>query len=128
MLKLQPIAGLYQLIAKLRGQAAWNREKAKAAHTDPRLAHEADLSAADDEKKADKLESHARANEAAVNIIELLIHDFTTSSHASAARTLAMRDLESASMRLRRELGDPEECSKPKAPPGTIPPPLTRTW
>lgn len=122
MLKLQPIAGLYQLIRRKRDGAAWVREHANETP------EKADYDARLLEKEADSLESHARSNVAAVNIIELLIHDFTTSSHASAARTLAMRDLESASMRLRRELGDPEECSKPKAPPGTIPPPLTITW
>lgn len=105
---LQKIPGLYQAVKLLRGQAAWNRQKAKAADTDPRLAHEADLSATEDEKKADKAEAMARSNVAIINAVELLIHDLNTSTLKSETRTLARRDLEIASMRLRRELGEIE--------------------
>ncbi len=106
-LTLQPIPGLLRAVKQLREQAQWNREKAKATTTDPRIAHEADMAAAEDEKRANKAEAQARSNVALVNNIELLVHDLRTSSLQSAERTLAMRDLENASMRLRRELGDP---------------------
>lgn len=95
---MQPIAGLYQLIARKRGGAAWQRANddtpvglAAAKHSD---------------EEADNLEAHARSNESIIPMIELIIHDLQTSSHQSAQRTLTLRDLESASMRLRRELGD----------------------
>lgn len=95
---IPPIPGLYLLIARKRGGAAWQRANddtpvglAAAKHSD---------------EEADNLEGHARSNEAIISMIELIIHDLQTSSIKSADRTLALRDLESASMRLRRELGD----------------------
>lgn len=107
--KLQKIPGIYQAAAQLRKQAVWNRKKEKAVRTDPHIAHEAGVSAAGDEARAAQLESQARSDEAIINAVELLVHDLKTSSHQSALRTLAMRDLEMASMRLRRELGELEE-------------------
>lgn len=104
---LQPIPGLLHLVKKLREQAQWNREKAKAQATDARIAHEADIAAAEDEKRANKAEAQARSNVAIINAGELLIHDLKTSTLQSAERTLAMRDFENAVNRLRRELGDP---------------------
>lgn len=107
---LQKIPGLYQAVKRLREQAGWNRLKAKAADTDPRIAHEADLEATKDEKAADKAEAMARSNVAIINTVELLIHHLKESTLTSADRTLAMRDLEMASMRLRRELGEFESA------------------
>ena len=48
----------------------------------------------------------ACSNVAIINAVELLIHDLYTSTLKSETRTLARRDLEMASMRLRRELGE----------------------
>lgn len=99
---IQPIAGLYQLIARKRGGARWQRENDESPVGLEAAKHS--------DAEADKLEAHARSNEAIIPMIELIIHDLQNSTHPSAQRTLAMRDLESASMRLRRELGDkPQE-------------------
>ncbi len=62
--------------------------------------------ATSDDSKAAQCEAHIRSNEAVIPMIELIIHDLQTSTIQSAYRTLAIRDLECASMRLRRELGD----------------------
>lgn len=94
----QPIAGLYQLIARKRAGAAWQRE-----NDDSTIGQHA---AVRSDAEADKLESHAHSNVDLINAMEIIIHDLTTSSIQSAPRTLALRELESASMRLRRELGD----------------------
>jgi hypothetical protein len=103
---LQPIAGLYQLIETKLKQAAWNRTKAEFPRTDPHISHEAGVSAEQAVKDVEKHEAHVRSNIAIINTAELLIHDLLTSTIQSAPRKLAMRELESASMRLRRELGD----------------------
>jgi hypothetical protein len=103
---LQSVPGLLKAARQLREQAEWNRTKAKAAKTDPRLAHEAECSAKADEARAGQLERHASCNIADVNALEFLIHTLKTSPHQSAYRTLALGDLESASSWLRRELGD----------------------
>lgn len=109
--ELQPIPGLLRAIPQLRSQAEWNRLKAQAPDTDPRIAHEADLAATDAEKEAGLMERHAASSAAIINAAELLIHDLRTSSHQSAQRTLAMRDFEQGVMRLRRELGDAPEST-----------------
>lgn len=109
---LQPIPGLLYQAKRLREAAAWNRTKAKNSATDPRTAHEAGTAAEADDKAADSAEAHARSNVAIINAAELLIHDLLTSSHQSPSRILAMREIENAVMRLRRELGDPPAPSR----------------
>lgn len=109
---LQPVAGLYQLIERLKGQAAWNRRKAAETMTDPRTAHECETTAARDEVKAAELAKHAQGNVELIQNIESLIHYIQQSPHQSADRTITKRHLEDASMRLRRELGDETEDSK----------------
>lgn len=101
------IAGLYKLIDQLRQQAKWNRAKAAAPSADPRVAYEAEVSAKDAESRAEELEAHAKGNQDMILNIESLIHYLNHSPHKSADRTIATRHLEDASMRLRRELGDP---------------------
>jgi hypothetical protein len=111
---LQPIAGLYRLIATSLQQAEWNRESEKFPRTDPHISHDAGVKAGQLEKDAERYQAQARADVALINAIELLVHDLETSSFKSALRTLALRALQSASDWLRRELGDMPELVKPK--------------
>lgn len=55
---------------------------------------------------AARLEAHATENADMITQIETIITFLKISKHTSADRTLAMRELESASMMLRREIGD----------------------
>lgn len=102
------LKGLHSQIAQKLSTAKRQKRKAAAVETDPRIAHEAGADADKLEAEAKKLAAMARADEALLPSIELLIHDLETSTHKSAYRTLAMRDLQSASNWLRRELGDKE--------------------
>lgn len=99
------IPGLYQLIAKKRSGARWTFDN------DPTPTGRRNADRLDEE--AEQHEVHARSNEALIPMIELVIHDLTTSTIQSAQRTLAIRALEEASMRLNRELG-------PKGEPETL--------
>ena len=101
------IAGLHKLAHQKRQQAEWNRAKATATHTDPRLAHEIEEAAKRLEAEAALHDRHIKGNTDLIINIEALIHYIHHSPDTSAYRTLALRDLESASDRLRRELGSP---------------------
>lgn len=102
------IKGLHMMIAQKLTTAKWQKQKAAAVDTDPRIAHEAGVDADKLEAEAANLAAMARSNEAMVTAIESLILRLENSTHKSAYRTLAMRDLQSASNWLRRELGDKE--------------------
>ena len=106
MLKMLSIPGLLHLAAKKRQQVEWLRTKAANPAADPRDAHESEVSAAAMEEDAIGLESHATENTSLVLNIETLIHALLHSPFQSADRKLALRHLEDASMRLRRETGD----------------------
>lgn len=99
------IPGIYSLIAQRRQSAEWDRAKAAGTRTDPRLVHELEESAKRTDAEVDRLQTHAKSNEELIQNIEMLIHYLNGSSIKSAHRTLALRDLESASGRLQRELG-----------------------
>lgn len=101
------IPGLLDLARTRRQQAEWNRAKAAATHTDPHIAHECQQAALRMDKEAESAEAHAKGNQDIILNIETLIHYLIHSPHNSAHRTLALRHLEDASMRLRREIGDP---------------------
>lgn len=101
------IAGLHKLAHQKRQQAEWNRAKAAAPHTDPRLAHECEEAAKRLDAEADLLDRHIKGDIDIIINIEALIHYLNHSPDTSAHRTLALRDLENASGRLRRELGSP---------------------
>lgn len=101
------IAGLFRLIATRRQQAEWHRARAAATRTDPRTAHELEQAAKQVEKDVEELERHAKSDAELIQNIEMLIGYINSSPIKSAHRTLALRDLESASDRLRRELGSP---------------------
>lgn len=97
--------GIQHIAAQQLEQAKWNRTKAADPHTDPRISHEATLTAERLDAAAANLLRQARSDQAIVDNIELLIHDLATSADQSPHRTLAMRSLEVASGHLRRELG-----------------------
>ena len=99
------LKGIQHLAKDKKGQAAWNRNKAASTRTDPRDAHESEQVAKRLEAEATQLSRQARSDAALIQNIEFLIHDLSTSTDQSAHRTLALRDLENASGRLRRELG-----------------------
>lgn len=100
------IAGIHQLIAHKRKTAEWNRAKAAAPQTCPRIAYDAEMDAKKLEEEATTLEGHAKSDWELIQNIEMLINYLVHSPYTSAHRTLALRSLEEASMRLRRELGD----------------------
>jgi hypothetical protein len=95
---IQPISGLYQLIFRARAGAKWTL----ANDDTPEGRRSADRM----DEEADAAEAHARSNEDLITATEMIIAELSAHSHPSPSRTLAMRDLEMASMRLRRELGD----------------------
>ena len=106
MSNLPATAGLLHLAAVKRDQAAWCRTHAKATKSDPRMAHENEVRAAELTAEADQLAGHAKGNAELILNIETLIHYLNHSPINSADRVLALRHLEDASMRLRREIGD----------------------
>lgn len=103
------IPGLYQLAAKKLQTAEWCRQKAESCKTDPRTASENEEAAASAEREATALLEHAKENEVLILSIETLLHGIYSSPIKSADRTLAMRELEAASMRLQRENGPPSK-------------------
>lgn len=101
--------GILDLAKNKRQSAEWNRAKAAAQHKDPRDAYEAEVHAKHLDAEADQLERIGRSDKALILNLELLIHDLTTSTDKTAYRALALRDIESASSWLRRELGYQED-------------------
>lgn len=103
---LPPIAGLLKLSAAKADQAGWCMNHARSEKSDPRLAHESEVQAQKLTTEAQAALDHARGNAEMILNIETLIHYLEHSPIKSAGRTLALRHLEDASMRLRREIGD----------------------
>lgn len=99
------IEGIQHVAEQKRQQAKWNRCEAASVSTDPRIAHECEVTAKCLDEEAEQLERMAKGNHELIQNIEHLIRYLATSNDKSAQRTLAMRDLESASSRLRREVG-----------------------
>ncbi len=102
------IAGLYQVIAAKRFAAGEAARVCRNLATDPRRAHEAGVESELLAKESEDVAAHVSGNVQTIEGIEHMIHYLKTSPYKSADRTLAIRDLEQASMRLRRENGDPE--------------------
>lgn len=99
------LQGIQHIAARKREQAEWCRKKAASITKDPRDAHENEVAAGRLIEEAENLERMAKGNQELILNIETLIHYLATTNDKSAQRTLAMRDLESASSRLRREVG-----------------------
>ena len=98
------IPGLYQLRCRRIHTAKYQRDRALAPNTDPRIAHESGISADRLDAEIIALSEQIEENVTSIEGIEHLIRLLTSSPHKSADRTLAIRHLEDASMRLRREL------------------------
>lgn len=100
------IPGLNQRVGNLRADAAAHAQQARDPNTEPRDAHRYAERADRHAAEADQLMAQVDDNAQVVEGIEHLIHYLTNSTIQSPSRTLAMRELENASMRLRRECGD----------------------
>ena len=103
---LPGIAGLKRLAAQKREQAEWCATSARKPSKDPHDSYDAGVRSADLLKEADAAEAHARDNAAVVLAIETIIPALANPDFMSAQRMLALRALEEASDRLRREIGD----------------------
>jgi hypothetical protein len=99
---------LYQQIQGLRISADREDAIAMSPHSDPRDATESGSRAKLYRGQAAAMEAHAADNNARIHAIESLIRLLGDSKFQSANRTLAIRHLEDASMRLQRENGKPE--------------------
>lgn len=99
------VTGILEIAKQKRDQAGWERKQAAPPSKDPRIAHDCEVAAKTLDQEAEQLERMASDDWHVIENIEILIKHLAASSDKSAQRTLAMRDLESASSRLRRELG-----------------------
>ena len=102
------LPGLIQLLSVKRRAAVQAAAIARDPDTKPVTGHESALRADELAREGDAIAEHLQGNLQSIEGIEHLIHYLKKSPHRSADRTLAIRDLEAASMRLRRENGDPE--------------------
>ena len=103
------ISGLYHLLALKTRQASAAKEVERLS-TEPSEVHEAGQRAARFDQEGIDLAHHIVDDEGLINDIERIIARMQAATTiTSAHRSLAFRDLENASMRLRRELGDEPE-------------------
>ena len=108
MSALQPIHGLYQAADRKIAGAAWIRSQANEEPT------QAEARAIELEAGAAEIRDQIHEDIATINTLEFLMHTLATSKFQTPHRTLAIRAMEEASGRLRRELGDPvEETGNP---------------
>jgi hypothetical protein len=115
------IPGLHQVIATKRFAAGEAARECRNPSTDPRRAYEVGVNAEMLAKEAEKLSEQVQGNDQTIEGIEHMIHCLLTSPHKSAYRTLAMRELEQASMWLRRENGEPEPERNFQSLPSPVP-------
>ena len=108
------IPGLYQLRCRRVEQARYQRTCEHATDVDPHVAHDAGVTATRLEKEVVQLSEQIFENVTTIEGIERMVRFLTASPHKSPDRTLAIRHLEDASMRLRRELSteDPTGCGQ----------------
>jgi predicted RNase H-like nuclease (RuvC/YqgF family) len=106
-MKLPPIHGLLREIALKAKSAGAQARKAQKTTTDPRTAHECSITAEELARDVSDLTKISGEDRDMIIQIEATAEFLRLSKFKSALRTLALRDLESASARLRRELGDP---------------------
>ena len=101
--------GLHHEIWAKRRQATELHARAAIPSCDPRTAYEDGRTAKQLLADADAMARICHENEEAILQIEALIVNLDQSQHGSRHRSIAVRHLEDASMRLRRENGDPPE-------------------
>jgi len=100
------LSGLYDLLDQKTRHAAAARKALEAANA-PGDVHEATKVAEQTAKEAISIAHHIVDDEGIIHDIERVIARMQAATDiTSAHRSLAFRDLENASMRLRRELGD----------------------
>lgn len=103
---IMKIYGILQSIAATEDHLRHLRT-ALANNQSPQEAHDLNLKLRAAEDRLGTITAHAQSNTTMIAQIEMLIADLKQASHQSADRILARRELENASMRLRRENGDP---------------------
>lgn len=103
---MNQLAGLWANAESARRNAASRARAAEKPATDPREAHDCAALSKSFSKEAAALELAANENDFLIAEIERVIETIRRSKHQTADRMLAMRKLEDASMRLRRENGD----------------------
>ena len=106
MKNLPPIPGLLIAASLKRGEAQRKAVIGRRRSGCPQESHDNAEDAVRCANEAAKMEAHATENADMITQIEVVITFLKISKHGSAERTLAMRDLERSSMRLRREIGD----------------------
>lgn len=106
MKKLPPIHGLLREARRKELQAAREATESRSQTKCPRLAHDLGVSAEKLSVEAGQLRSYVAENADIVLQIEAICDFIGTAPRTSAYRTIALRHLEDAAMRLRREIGD----------------------
>jgi hypothetical protein len=100
------IHGLYSRRLATHAQIAKAMKVQRDSEADPVQQHDAAFLEPRLREEVSKLGKVMDENESLITRIEALITDMQQSGWSSAERTLAIRHLEDASSRLRRELGD----------------------
>lgn len=101
------LSGLHELLAATRQAATHHAQAAQDPALNPVEQHERGLKADELAANADHIATHIKSDVELVASIEHLVLYLEKSPIQSRNRVLAMQLLETASMRLRRELGDP---------------------
>lgn len=93
-------------IAAREAQIKSLRMTERKSSSDPRLAYEAGVRAAELTAQMDKLVQHRSGNHSVIRQLENIILYLEQSPHQSAHRTLVLRHIEDAQSRLLRENGN----------------------
>ncbi len=100
------IKGLYHELHTKRASAVSHRACARYPGNDAAETHDHLATADHLERQLPGIEETIKHRLATIAMTEGLISDLHGTKHRTADLTLAIRDMENASMRLRRELGD----------------------
>lgn len=99
------IDGLHRQIWQLRQQAERDDLRARAPHTDPHTAYDCEQAVIRGRRAADRMAEQAHENAELIEAVLPLIKALRASPHQSDHRTLALRHLEDAYLRLLLENG-----------------------
>lgn len=106
MKTLPPIHGLLRIAAEKEAQASREADASLAEKKSFATAHASGVEADRLAKEAGEIRAYAGDTADIIVQVEAIITYINLGKLGSPSRTLALRDLESASMRLRREIGD----------------------
>jgi hypothetical protein len=106
MKKLPPIHGLLREAKRKELQATREATESRSQKKCPRTAHDLGVSAEKLAVEAAGIRSYCAETADIILQIEAVCDFIGTAPRTSAHRTIALRHLEDAAMRLRRELGD----------------------